>query len=168
MERIIVPTKFNKSGKRILTVPLDESKICAPAYQRYRKACHRAQTEWKGKRDFNIRMYIERIADWIASYISRDSTPVTEKYRIAKFLVEQGLAKRGPMNVSGPGTSLRWSVQLGDIPELASIEEETWEAYVAASGEVEVERDTALARARTDCDNMKQALRREVYDHIRQ
>ena len=97
MEKIVVPTRFNKRGRRVLQTPLDEIKICAPAYQLYHKALFRAQGEWKYKCEIFIHQYVERMADWIASYVARDSTPATEKYRVAKFLAEQSLAERGPM-----------------------------------------------------------------------
>ena len=162
MEKIVVPTRFNKTGRRVLQIPLDESKICAPAYQLYREARLRAQEEWKLKRESLIRKYVERMADWVASYVARDSTPTTEKYRVAEFLAEQGLAKRGPMNTRGPGSSERWSIQLGDMKDLSVVEEEAWEDYVATSNKAEMERDTAIAQATSDCDEMKRALRQEV------
>jgi len=165
VERIIVPTRFNKTGKRVLTTPLDEKKIYAPAYRLYRKAYHTAQAEWKRKRDSAKQTYVESVAHWIASYIARDSTPATEKYKIAKFLAEQNLAGRGPMNITGPGNSQRWSIQL-DIPELSGVEEKAWEAYVAASKKVDAERDATVAKAGSDCDEMKRALWREISDHI--
>jgi len=165
MEKIVVPTKFNKTGKRVLTIPLDESKICAPAYQLYRKAYHSAKAEWKRKWDSAKQTYVESVAHWIASYIARDSTPVTEKYKIAKFLTEQNLAERGPMNITGPGSSQRWSIQLS-IPELSGVEEETWEVYVAASNKADAERDAAFAKAGSARDDMKRALWREISDHI--
>ncbi len=168
MDKIVVPTKFNKTGKRVLSTPLDEDKICAPAYQQYRKAYDRAQAEWKRNCDSGVWKYIESMAHWIASYVAKDSTPNTEKYRIAKFLAEQSLAERGPMNTTGPGSSQRWSVQLGDIPELSSIEEKAWEDYVAGTNKADTEREAALAKARTDCDKMKQALAKEVSEHIHQ
>ncbi len=165
MEKIIVPTKFNKTGKRILTIPLDKRQVCAPAYRLYRKAYHTAQTEWKRKWDSAKQTYVESVAYWIASYIARDSTPVAEKYKIAKFLAEQNLAKRGPMNITGLGSSQRWSIQLG-MPELSDVEEEAWEAYVTASNKADLERKGAIAKAQTDCDDMKRALSREISDHI--
>jgi len=166
MEKIVVPTKFYKTGKRVLTIPLDERQICAPAYRLYRKACHTAQTEWKRKCDSAIHIYVERMADWMASYITRDSTPATEKYRIAKLLAERSLAERGPMNITGPGSSERWSIQLGGIPGLANVEQEAWEAYLAASSKADEKREAAIAKARMDCDEMKQALSQEISDHI--
>lgn len=165
MEKIVVPTKFNKTGKRVLTIPLDESKICAPAYRIYREARRKARDEWKRKWDSTKQTYVESVAHWIASYIARDSTPVTEKYKIAKFLAEQNLAERGPMNITGPGSSQRWSIQLG-IPELSSVEEEAWEVYVAASNRADAERDSAFAKAESAHDDMKRALWREISDHI--
>ena len=162
MEKIVVPPRFNKTGRRVLQIPLDESKICAPAYQLYRKARFRAQEEWKLKCESLIRKYVERMADWIASYVARDSTPATEKYKVAKFLAEQSLTEREPMNTTGPGSSERWSIQLGDMEELSVAEEEAWEDYVAASNKAEMERDTAIAQATSDCDEVKRALRQEV------
>lgn len=166
MKKIVVRTKFNKTGKRILTIPLDNRRVCAPAHHLYREARHAAEEEWRRKYDFVKRTYIESMAHRIASYVARDSTPIAEKYRTAKFLAEQSLAERGAMNVKGPGSSRRWSIQLGNVPELASIEEEAWEAHVVACRKADAERDAAIAKARTDCDDMKRALSREISDHI--
>lgn len=157
MGKVVIPTKFNKTGKRVLTTPLDEKKICAPAYRLYSKAVHTAKAEWKCKLDSANRTYVESMAHWIASYVAKDSTPVTEKYRIAKFLAEQSLAA---------GSLQRWSIQLGDIPEFSGAEEEAWEACVTASRKADAERDAAIAKARTDCDDMKRTLSREVSNHI--
>lgn len=166
MEKIVVPTKFNKTGKRVLSIPLDDRKVCAPAYRLYKKAYRAAQDEWVRKGDSAKRTYAESMAHWIASYVARDSTPVGEKYRIAKFLAEQSLAERGPMNITGPGSSQRWSIQLGNMSELASIEEEAWEAYVVICRKADAEREAAIAKAHTDCGDMKRALSREISDHI--
>lgn len=168
MEKIVVPTKFNKTGKRVLSLPLDEAKIRAPAYQQYRKAYRTAQDSWKRKRASAIRTYMEMMTHWIASYVSSDSTPIAQKYKIAKFLAEQSLVERGPMNITGPGSSHRWSVQLGDIPELSAVEEEAWEVYVAAANKADTEGEASLAKARTDCDDMKRALAKEISEHIHQ
>ena len=165
MEKIVVPTKFNKTGKRVLSLPLDEEKVCAPAYRIYREAYRKTQDEWKRKWDSAKQTYVESIAHWIASYIARDSTPATEKYKIAKFLAEQSLAERGPMNITGPNSSQRWSVQLGNILELASVEGKAWKAYIIASNKADAERDTVLARVKSACDEMKRALSREISDH---
>jgi hypothetical protein len=166
MEKIIVPTKFNKSGKRVLSIPLDENKVYALAYQQYHKAYHAAEVKWKCENEVAIRAYVERIATWIASYIAKDSTPSTEKHRIAKFLAEQALAKQGPISITGPRSSQRWSAQLGDIPELASIEEDAWEAYISATNKADQQRQRAIAKASTDSDEMKRALWREVSDYM--
>jgi len=38
MGKVVIRTKFNKTGKRVLKIPLDDRQICAPAHQRYREA----------------------------------------------------------------------------------------------------------------------------------
>jgi len=165
MEKIVVPTNFNKTGKRVLSLPLEEGRVCAPAYQQYRKAYCAAQDKWKRKFDAAKQAYVESIAHWIALYIAGDSTPVAQKYKIAKFLAEQSLAERGPTNITGPNSSQRWSVQLGNILDLASVEEKTWKDYITATDKADAERDAALAKARSACDEMKRALAREISDH---
>ena len=166
MGKIVVPTKFNKTGKtgkRVLTPPLDDEKVSAPAYHLFRKACRAAQSEWSRKRDRAKLTYVERLAHCISSYVAKDSTPATDKYMVTKFLAEQILT---PINVEGPGPSGRWSDQLGGIPELSNVEEETWEAYVETTRKAEVERETALSEARLECGDMKRALFREITDRL--
>lgn len=165
MEKIVVPTKFNKTGKRVLSFPLEEERICAPAYQQYRKAYRAAQDEWKRKWDSAEQTYVESVAHWIASYIARDSTSVAERYKITKLLAGLSLAQRGPVPIPGQADSERWSIQLG-IPKLSDVEEKAWEVYLAASSKADEERDAALAKAKSACDEMKRALSREISDHI--
>jgi hypothetical protein len=165
MEKIVIPTNFNKTGKRVLSLPLDEKQVYKPAHQQYQKAHRAAQVDYKRKLDSAKQTYVENIAHWIASYIARDSTPATDKYKIARFLTEQSLAERGPMNITGPDSSQRWSVQLGNVLELSTVEEKTWKAYIKASKKADAERDAALAKARSACDEMKQALSREISGH---
>ena len=167
MDKIIVPTKYNKTGKRILTPPLDDRKISAPAYKLYREAYRAAQAEYRRKLDLAKQNYVESMANWIASYVTGDSKPAAEKYRIVQFVVRQALEKQGPFNTEGLGSSRRWSVQIGDIPGLASIEEESWKTYMEECHKADEERDAAVAKAGMDCDEMKRVLSREVSEQVR-
>ena len=153
MDKIVVPTKFNKTGKRVLKTPVDERRIYAPADKKYRRAFDAIQAEWLRKWNSATREYVESMAHWIASYVARDSTPAAEKHRIVKFLAERSLSQR-------------WSNQLGRIPELARVEEENWEAYVETCGKADEERAIATAKASADHNDMKRALWREIADHI--
>jgi hypothetical protein len=168
MDKIVVSTKFNKTGVRVLTPPLDERKVYEPARRLYRKAHHAAEAEWRRKWDSAIRAYVESMAHWVASYIARDSTPVPDKYRIAKFLAGKSLAAEGPMNINGPGSSRRWSNQLDGIAKLSGIEEEAWEAFREAVHRADAEKDVALEKARERNDDVRRALRREITQHVHQ
>ena len=165
MEKIVVPTKFNKTGKRVLKTPLDEKQIHAPAFRLYKKAYRKAQDEWKRKWDSAQQTYVESMAHWIASYIARDSTSVAERYKVTKLLAELSLVQRGPVPIPGRVDSERWSIQLG-IPELSDVEREAWETYLAVSNKADAEKDAAFAKAKSTCDDMKRALQREISDHI--
>lgn len=69
------------------------------------------------------------------------------------------------MNIAGPGSENRWSIQIGDIPELSSFAE-AWGAYLEASNKADAERDEAIAKATTDCENMKRELACEILDNV--
>ena len=159
MGKVIVATKFNKTGSRSLNTPLDGDKVEAPARRRYQEAHRAAQAAWKLKWDCARRRYIDRMAQWIASYVARDSTPAEEKYRIAKFLAERTLM---PVNPGSLGSSSRWSNQLGGIPELTAVEQEIWEAYVETFRKADAEKETDLHEASLECADMKRALWREI------
>jgi hypothetical protein len=167
MDRIVVPTKFNSTGRRVFKVPVSDEKVCAPAYQIYRKACRAAEQECRTKKATVRNSYIESLAQWIAAYVAADTTPAEHKYRITKFLAKLSLHERGPMNVKGPGSSMRWSVQISGILGLAEVEEQHWETYVENSRNADAERDTALERAKLDCVKMKRGLRLEIRECIR-
>lgn len=165
MEKIVVPTRFNKTGKRVLTIPLDERQVCAPAHRLCREACNKAKDEWIHKWNAAKQTYVESMAHWIASHVARDSTPVAERYKITKLLAELSLAQKGPVPIPGRVDSERWSIQLG-IPELSDVEQAAWETYLAASHKADVDRDAAFAEAEAARNTLERALRREISNHI--
>ena len=166
MDKIVVPTRFNKTGKRILKVPVTEKRICAPAYRIHNKACQAAERECRTERAAARDKYAESMAEWIASYVAQDSTPTEDKYRVVKFLAKQNLSKSGPMNITGPGSSARWSVQIDGIPGLSEVEKQAWETWVEKSRRAAADRDTALRKARGDCESMKRELWNEVTEAV--
>lgn len=157
-----MPSRFNKTGRRVLRIPLDERRVCAPAYKRYWKARDVVEVNRRLECDSAKQLYAETLAEWIASYVARNSTPTAKKYQVAKFLAEQILAATGPMVVEGPGGSNRWSDQLGGMPELSSIEGKAWNRYVDMCRKADAERNTANDKADKDLDDMKRVLWREV------
>jgi hypothetical protein len=168
MDKIVIPTKFNKTGKRVLTTPLKEELVCAPANRRYKQSYYAIEAEFRRNKDKPLQTYIEEMSHFIASYIASNSASDGDRYRITKFLAECNLKQTGPIAIVGRQDSERWSRQLGDVPGLSQVEEEAWHAYVDASNRLEKEREEALARARDERDAMKRALWREISDHIHQ
>jgi len=166
MGKIVVPTKFNKTGKRVLTTPLQEKWVCAPANRQYRQAYHAIESEFKKKKDKPLYQYIETMSHFIASYIASSSASNEERYKITKFLAEGSLREIGPMAIGGRMNSQRWSQQLGNIPGLSQAEEESWQTYVEESNKLWKRREDALSKASDEHDAMKRALWREISDHI--
>jgi len=162
MDKIVVPTRFNKTGKRVLRTPLDAKRIYAPAEQKYQPIFRAIEDEWWRKLNYARRAYAERVADWMASYVARDSTPAAERYRVVKFLAEEALAEHGPMEVKGPMAWKRWSCQIGEIPGLPRLEEESWEAYIGTCCRYDEEMGMVRAKAYDDYQDMKRALWREI------
>lgn len=157
MGKILIPTKFNKTGRRVLTTPLHDKSVCAPANRIYRQSYCAIEAEFKRNKDKPLQTYIEEMSHFVASYIASNSASDEDRYRIAKFLAECSLRQTGP---------IRWSRQLGDIRGLSQVEEKAWQTYVAASNRLEKEKEEALDRARDKCSTMKRALWREISDHI--
>jgi len=163
MGKIVIPTKFNKTGKRVLTTPLQEKWVCAPANRRYREACPTIKSAWKQKLHEARHLYIETMSNSIASYVANSSTSDEEKYMIIKFLAKESLMEKGSIDINGPQ---RWANQLGSITGLSQAVEEASRIYKETLDRVFKEHDEALSRAREECDAMKRALWREISDHI--
>jgi hypothetical protein len=166
MGKIVVRTKFNKTGRRVLTTPLQEKWVCAPADRRYKKAYYAIESEFKKKKDKPLYPYIEKISHFIASYVASSSVSAKERYRIVKFLSESSLRETGPMAIGDHMDARRWSRQLGDISGLSHVEEEAWQTYVEESQTLWKERENALNRASYAHDVMKRALWKEISDQI--
>ena len=166
MGKIVIPTKFNKTGRRVLTTPLQEKWVCTPANRRYRQSYDAIEAEFRRNKDKPLQAYIEEMSHFVASYTASNSASDEDRYRTTKFLAECSLRLTGPMAIGGPSDSKRWSRQLGDILGLSQVEEKAWQTYVDASSRLEKEREEALDRARDECSTMKRALWREISDHI--
>ena len=154
MGMIVVPTKFNKTGKRVLKTPLEDKWVCAPANRRYRESCKAIQAEFKRNMHKPWRAYIERMAQVLASYVGSNSASNEDRYRITKFLAEGRL------------TESAGRPQLGDIPEISQEEEEAWENYIEESSKVFGKWEEGLERASYEHGVEKRALWREITDHI--
>jgi len=166
MDKIVVCTKFNKTGKRILTTPLQEKQVCAPANRRYRQSYYSIESEFKKKKDEPLYRYIEEMSHFIASYVASSSATHEQRYKITKFLAEGSLRETGPIAIGGRMDSARWSRQLIDILGLSQAEEKLWETYVKESNELWEWRKEALKKASNEHDAMKRALWREVSNQI--
>ena len=154
MGKLVVPTKFNKTGKRALTTPLQGKWVCAPAEQRYRKTLAAIEAKFKQKSDESRQRYIETMSHLIASYVSSSSTSSEEKYMITKFLAE------------GRGSWESLSNQLKGVSELSQAAEEAWRIYAEQGNKLWEERTEDIRIAMMDCRGMREALWREISDHI--
>lgn len=156
IEKWVIPTKFNKTGKRVLTIPLDYDKVVyAPANRRYKQDYYAIEAEFKRNKDKPLKGYIEKMSDFLASYVASDSASKEDRYRITKFLAECRLKQ-----------SERWSEQLGNISGLSEVDQEAWQAYMEADKRLWEEREEALYEARSRRDAMKKELRREIAEAI--
>lgn len=163
MAMIVFPTKFNKTGRRVLTTPLKEKWVCAPAKRRYRKACDVIKSEWKLRLDEARRRYTETMLVLIASYVAGSSTSKEQKHMIISFLIEESSIGTAAMDVDVPR---RWSKKLRNITGLDQAAEEASRIYEETRDRVFREWDEALGRAHDEYDAMKRTLWRECSDHI--
>jgi hypothetical protein len=154
MDEIVVPTRFYKTGRRRLKLPLDDKQVCAPANRRYRQSYKAIEAEFHSNMHKPWQAYFERMTEVLASYVSSESASKEERYRIVKFLAEGRLTE----SADRP--------QLRDIPGISQEEEEAWEAYMEERGKVYGKWKEGLERASYEHDVEKRALRREVTDHI--
>ena len=86
MDKIVIPTKFNKTGRRVLTTPLQEKSVCAPANLQYKQSYSAIEDEFRRKKDKPLQQYIEEMSHFVASYIASNSPSDEDRYRITKFL----------------------------------------------------------------------------------
>jgi len=164
MAKIVVPTQFNKSGKRVLEAPIDEKKICAPAYQEYRRKRKAIQNEWLQKWNDEKIKYISNMSQCIASYLASNSVRTDDVYEIAKFIVEQWMIERFNVNIENGRMARVESItlELSKIPELFRIEKE----FKVAIGRIYDEKEAAFEEAERELMAKKRALQKEVSDHI--
>ena len=155
MGKIVVPTKLNKTGKRVLTDPYNDKLVCGPANRRYRQSYIAIEAEFNKNMHKPWQAYIEKMSKVIASYVGSESASDEDRYRIIKFLAEGGLRETA---LDRP--------QLGDIPEISQMVQEAWQNYMEAFGKLLKEREEALKRASYEHDVMKRALRREISDYF--
>lgn len=163
MGKIVVPTKFNKTGRRVLTTPLQEKWVVAPANRRYHQAGPTIKSELERKLDEAHRLYLETMLGLIPSYVASSSTNDEDKYMITRFLVQESLMGVQRMHVDVPQ---RWSNQLGSITGLSQAVKEASRIYEETTGKAYKEHTEALERANEEYYAMIRALWREIFDHI--
>lgn len=156
MEELRIPTKFNKTGIRVLKTPLEDKWVCAPANRKYRQACKTITDKFDRNEDKPLKEYIEKMSRIIACYVGSESASDEDRYRIIKFLAEGGLT--GSKSADRP--------EIGDIPGLSKMVQEAWQKYMEESSKLWKEREEALEEARYKHGVERRALWREITDHI--
>ena len=154
MGKIVVPTKFNKLGKRVLKTPVEGKWVCAPADRRYRQSCKVIEVEFRRNMHKPWQAYIEKMSQFLASYVGSNSASEEDRYRIIKFLAECKLTENGGRP------------QLGDIPGLSQVEQEARKNYVDAFNKLLKKREEALKRASYEHDVEKRELWKEVEEYL--
>ena len=154
MANIRIRTQFNKSGWRVLKIPLRDKQVCAPANKRYRESYKVIQDEFKRNMHKPWQEYIERIAEILESYISGKSAKKEDRYKILKYLAESKLEE------------CRGRPEFGEITEISKDEQEAWEKYIEEYGKVYGKWKEDLERASYEHSVEKRALWREITDHI--
>lgn len=155
MGEIVVPTKFNKKGKRVLKTPVEGKRVCEPADRRYRQSCKVIEAEFKRKMHEPWQGYIEKMSRFLASYVGSNSASEEDRYKIIKFLAECKLAENGGRP------------ELGDIPGLSKVEQEARKMYMKEFNKLLKIREDALKRASYVHDIEKRELWKEVEESLR-
>jgi len=165
MGKIVVHTKFNRTGKRILTTPLREEYVCAPANRKYRQAYNRIEAEFKKKMHDPDNKYIETVSRFVAEYVASKSSSYDEILKIVKFLAACSIRAIGP-RIGSHMDSRIWLQRLGNIPGLSALEEKAWQTCRKEFNTLWVKRETALQKASYEHDEMKRQLWREISDRL--
>jgi hypothetical protein len=155
--KIIVHTKSNKTGKRILTTPLQEKYVSAPANRKYYQACNKIEAEFKSKMCNPQHKYTKTLARFIASYIANKSSSVQETFALVEYFAY------GSMN----GSSGRIDItRFENISGLSDIEEKAWRTCQKEFSILWRKRESDLEIASYEHDKMKRQLWREVAGEI--
>jgi hypothetical protein len=165
MSKMVVHTKFNKTGKRILTTPLQEEGVCAPANRKYGQARNRIETEFKKKWHYPQDRYVDTLSSFIVSYVSNKSSAHEEVYELVKFLAVCSIKATGSRIGIHMGSNI-WLQKLGNIPGLAELEAKAWQTCQKEFKTLLEKRETALKKASNKHDEMKRQLWREISDEI--
>lgn len=153
MGKIVIPTKSNKTGKRVLKTPLEGKWVCAPANKRYSQSYKAIMDEFKRNMHKPWQAYVERMAEVLASYVGSKSASKEDRYKIVKFLAEGRL------------TESAGRPELGDIPDISQEEQEAWETYIEEYGKVYGKWEEDLERASYEHGVEKRALWKEISDY---
>jgi hypothetical protein len=157
MGKIVVRTKFNKTGKRTLTTPLREEYVCAPANRKYRQVYDRIEAEFKKKMHNPRHKYAKTIARFAASYLASKSSSAQETYSLVEYLTYSGIkASSGRIDMT----------KLKNIPGLTEIEEKAWKTCNREFDLLWRKRQADLDEASRQHDETKRQLWRETSDEI--
>ena len=88
MGSIIVKTKFNDSGKRKLTTPLSDERVCRPANRRWKQARQAADEELNRRLPIMDQSFQTSLSDRLSRCVADSTTTIQEKSRIVKLLAE--------------------------------------------------------------------------------
>jgi len=154
MGRIVVRTKSNRTGRRVLKTPLEDRLVCAPANKRYSQCCKAIEAEFKRNFHKPWQAYIEKVSEVIASYVGSRCTSDEGKYRIIRFLAEGGLREDAGR------------AELREMLGRPQVEEEAWQTYLEEFGKLLKEREEGLKTASYEHGVEKRALWREITDQI--
>ena len=102
MDKMVITSKFTKSGKRVLKKPLSHNSVCAPAYREYRIAYEETKCEWKEWSSSAKRRYVERMAHKIATCLSGEQISDELRYQTINNLALQFFGNNWPSAFGRP------------------------------------------------------------------
>ena len=149
MGKLVVRTKFNASGKRILTTPLNNNIVLSPATRYWKSVYSDSNDRLNAELDLAKERYRQTLLSGVASQLNVQVT-LDDKRRVTGMWLRDVFAPTEPPT---------WSIL---IPAIASVEKSAWANYQEDRRAAFSARDEALTYARGKCAEMREELWREV------
>ena len=167
MDKIVIASKFTKSGKRVLKRPVSDRSVCAPINRKYKGAFENIDDEWKEKRSAAKAIYVESMARHVATYFSGECSSKRPNYRFLYDLAKEALESSGVRWLMDHlVTAVRSSESSDELSALRDIERRLRNEYSLSMNQAERSAKAAKQDIQDRCIQMRRELWREVEEHI--
>ena len=160
---IIVKTRFNKSGRRRLVPPLDDTKVCAPASRLWRWRVDEARRRRDATYKSALCKYRSDVEAFIARYVNDPETSTDERSSIVRFLARRGIHENSPLHPEDTHHRRAFLTPVLSIEPLMAFLYEAKAEYSKRTGEADRDLEAARREARLEAWKFGRHLWDEVW-----